>query len=167
MSVTWSTVTGQMVGTNAPLQHCIYYVIRVKFSYCLIVLIVDSLSLSEVWRERVFLYGCKFGRESELFEAGNDYGPKLWSVLLRRSVSCVHRLCYQGVNLMDEAALHQQAQKKWNPAGEVKLSSWLQQEHSEQDKERLKTIGNVVFPAVARTAMHIIGSQVMSRKARC
>ena len=114
----------------------------------------------------MFLYACKFGRETELFEAG------MCTVAMQHDVSSAEpfyakslRSC-QGVKLMDGATLHRQAGKNWNPAGQVKLSAWLQQEQSKQDVERLKTIGNIVFPAVARTAMHIIGSQVMSRKGR-
>ena len=57
---------------------------------------------------------------------------------------------------MSSAEMDFNANKPWNVRGRVPLLRWLNHTQDEKDKERLKTVGNLVMPACGRLAMHIM-----------
>ena len=55
---------------------------------------------------------------------------------------------------MSPEAMKQSALKPWNPKGSIPLRKWLRPTRNEHDDQRLKCLGNIVFPRCAQLAMH-------------
>ena len=52
--------------------------------------------------------------------------------------------------------MRKRAQRPWNARARVPLASWLRAEAKAEDAARLRCIGNVVMPACARLALHVM-----------
>ena len=57
---------------------------------------------------------------------------------------------------MSAETMHREARGAWNTRGDPPLAWWLLQEQAKDDAERLKAVGNMVYPAMGRLALHIM-----------
>lgn len=57
---------------------------------------------------------------------------------------------------MSESEMLANAKKPWNKLSQLPHHEWLTEQTSAQDGHRLKCLGNIVIPACARLAMHIL-----------
>ena len=62
---------------------------------------------------------------------------------------------------MTKSCVHEQVLRPWNPRNTIPLRDWLTEYHDAESQQRLKALGNVVFPKVAQLAAHLIASEVM------
>ena len=62
----------------------------------------------------------------------------------------------QGLRLKTAEEMHEDAKRPWNVAGKPELTTWLLQRQGEHDIPRLKSLGNIVIPAQARMALHLL-----------
>ena len=63
--------------------------------------------------------------------------------------------------LMTESCVHEQVKRPWNPRNTIPLRDWLTEFEDAESQQRLKALGNVVFPKVAQLGAHLIASEVM------
>ena len=66
------------------------------------------------------------------------------------------------MQLMTAQALHKRCKAVWNRFGKVPVCKWLQDRASSGDVERLKAVGNIVFPRVAQLALHVLSHRLES-----
>lgn len=64
---------------------------------------------------------------------------------------------------MTSAEMHQNCHQRWNHFGRTPLSSWLKNDVSPVDKERLKASGNIVMPRCAQLALHLHARGLLSK----
>ena len=57
---------------------------------------------------------------------------------------------------MTAETMRRDATAAWNPRGRPPLPWWLLQEQSKEDLERLKAVGNMVYPAMGRLSLHVM-----------
>lgn len=62
----------------------------------------------------------------------------------------------QGMKLKTEEEMHRDAKLPWNPRGKPELTTWLLARQGQHDVARLKSLGNIVIPAQARVALHLL-----------
>lgn len=57
---------------------------------------------------------------------------------------------------MTHAQAETECNQPWNRRGRIPLFEWLKPDVSTVDVDRLKSLGNVVFPRVARLGLNIL-----------
>ena len=138
----WLTVTGKMVGVAA-----LFSEISGKSVLHHLKSHEPVTELSEVERERVFIFACRRGRS--IFQAGSS-GKGRFAGLPIHACAWQALLRVQGPEEMRAAA-----KLAWNERGKPPLHTWLKESHSADDLHRLRTIGNIVIPRSAQCAMHM------------
>ena len=99
-------------------------------------------------RERVFLLATKKGFSF------NDLCSVSFSF---RYMFFIFTCCHdwsKDVKILGKDEMMLSALQPWNAEGELPLHQWLSSEQSEVDRERLKCLGNIVFPRCAKLALH-------------
>ena len=66
----------------------------------------------------------------------------------------------EGFSLMTAEQAEAEAHKVWNPQARPQVQDWLNVSQSPDDKRRLHSMGNIVYPRQARLAMRWILRQV-------
>ena len=63
---------------------------------------------------------------------------------------CVLQTCEDGSQIDDWTS------KAWNPLNDATIADWLTDRRSQDDKNRLKTMGNLVVPVQARLSQTVL-----------
>lgn len=61
-----------------------------------------------------------------------------------------------GFPQMSVTQLRELPATKWNPGVSIPLHTWLHEEQSPEDEDRLKAVGNSVFPLQAHFALSLL-----------
>ena len=113
----------------------------------------------EVFRERVFMVAMKqHCGKPHILEAA-------CSKVIIQSNQSVNAVCLsllEGLELKTNEEIQRRANALWNPLGRVPVHEWLLRAStlSQVDSNRLKALGNVVMPACANLALHLMGHSV-------
>jgi hypothetical protein len=123
----------------------------------------------EVFRERVFMVAMKqHCGKSHILEAACskvifqsdqsvNSGPDFYEIGVEVCLSFL-----EGMELKTNEQIQRQANSLWNPLGRVPVHDWLLRAStlSQVDCNRLEALGNVVMPACASLALHLMGHSV-------
>lgn len=60
---------------------------------------------------------------------------------------------------MTTERLQSMCHSEWNVLGRVPLTSWLTEKCTNEQKQRLHTLGNIVLPRCSQVALHVFASQ--------
>ena len=93
------------------------------------------------------------------FGSQNDVGflsTVLWVAVSFKFVTHNLPSNQQDVKLFSEEHMLKQAHSPWNSGGKPPLHNWLVKSQCEEDRNRLKCIGNIVMPRVAELGMHML-----------
>ena len=115
--------------------------------------------IAKVNRDRCFFLIAKPGLE--LFKAIQITGAGVIIECINHSIDhmicCVPHLFGQVSPLLSHQDLKTYPLRTWMDGSMTPpVHQWLQNSHSKEDKERLKVCGNIVIPAMAFFAMHIL-----------
>ena len=70
-------------------------------------------------------------------------------------------MMWQDFKLKTVKEMNEQANADWNCESKPELSKWLKAKQCPIDKERLKAVGNIVFPKCAQLAVNVIAHEVL------
>ena len=59
--------------------------------------------------------------------------------------------------------MHEQVKRPWNPGNAMPLRNWMNADQNKEDVQRLKTVGNIVFPKAAQLALHLLANEISSK----
>ena len=57
---------------------------------------------------------------------------------------------------MPVETIRSNALSRWNEFGLLAMADWLATSQSSRDRQRLRCVGNIVMPACARLALHVM-----------
>ena len=66
------------------------------------------------------------------------------------------KLLLQDTALMQANDMEQQVHRAWNVRSKPQLHKWLVVSQSEEDRDRLRCLGNIVMPKVAQLGAHLL-----------
>lgn len=147
--MTWAKITGYMCGAFATAStEPTTFNLRSK-------LLWNFLGLA-----RKDLHTCP--RSKVQFLRGPSIGdPDEWPIIsFVFGIVSIFSIGWQGFKLMDPELMRNLSTSQWHPESRPELSTWMEHTPSEWSSERLKAIGNVVFPDMAAVALNAIGHEL-------
>ena len=108
--------------------------------------------VSKTWRKRVFILAKKPGftfAEANcllMFFADSKFLVG-WKLI---------RSCQDKGNLMSKEEVHKYSAEEWQPQTKPQVLKWLQPCLTQDERERLKSMGNIVVPQLANFAAHLL-----------
>ena len=64
---------------------------------------------------------------------------------------------------MSVETMRGQANEVWNRGSKPELSKWLKQRQCRGDSQRLRALGNVVFPKCAQLGVNVIAHEILKQ----